>query len=179
MGKRGPRPTPTAIKARRGSERAMSNPHEPKPERCKPAAPRHMSAAAKKNWKPLVELLDAAGILTRADLTIVERYCETLVLWRQCREHLSEHGQVYEVKKWDAEQKEFATVGWRHFPQAKLISAHETALLQHERELGLTPSARTRLVSQERDPGRPPGDENDRNAQPTFKGPVLRGGKAG
>ena len=176
----------------RGSERARKNPDEPKPERCKPTGPRHLSKQAKKQWKAVVDLLDAMRVLTRADLVLVERYCEILILWRQCRDHIAENGLTYPLKKWhplkdngtDGDGKPnprggFEIVGYKEFPQAKLLKQYDIALLQHERELGLTPSARTRLAAVEApdDPGRPPGTREDRKTPASFSGPVLHSSK--
>lgn len=197
MGERGPRPIPSAILERRGSERARKNPDEPRPPRvAKPSAPRDMSPDAKKHWRKLVKLLDAMGVLTQADLVLVERYCELLAQWRAARAFINEKGSVYPVKKWNPHKDNgeergekrppggFEVVGFREFPQLKQLTKLDTALLQHEREMGLTPSSRTRLVVDgPREPGRPPGDAADRDTASTFKGPRLRsvggGGAAG
>jgi len=158
-----------------------------------------MTAEAKTHWRKLVKLLDAIGVLTRADLVLVERYCETLVQWRACRDFIKEKGMVYPVKKWNPHKDNgaekngtkrplggFEVVGFRDFPQVKNLTKLDTALLQHERELGLTPSSRTRLVADTplpRGAGRPPGDSEDRSTASTFNGPRLRsvggGGAAG
>lgn len=149
-----------------------------------------MSERAKKHWRPLVRLLDAIGVLTRADLVLVERYCETLVLWRDCRDFIADKGMVYPLKKWNPHKSNgkkrrggFEVVGFKEFPQVKTLRQLDATLLRHDRELGLTPSARTRLVADNPAmPGRPPGDAEDRNTAAAFRGPRLRsiaGGKAG
>ena len=137
MGQKGPRPTPTAILRMRGSKRGIyDRKGEPQPERGRPVCPSHLSVAARGIWKKLIPMLDATGVLTLIDAYTCERYCDTLARWRQCVRFLNKHGPTYEAKN---------GVIW-NYPQVKNGMAYSEALLRIEREVGLTPSARARLV---------------------------------
>lgn len=172
-GSRGPRPTPTEIKKRRGSPRAKyDNPKEPKPPRVsRPKAPRSLTKRAKKAWPKLAELLDGMGLLTEADLGVCERYLESWAIWREAVDFIDEKGLVMPVKKRTETRHPDGTVefgyeivGMKEFPQVRVVARFSSVLVAIERELGLTPSARTRIAVEDmpvRGVGRPPGSKKD------------------
>lgn len=184
MGKRGPQPTPTAIKAMRGSSRAKyDNPKEPKPARVsRPKPPAHMSDKAKAGWNGLVKILDATKVLTVADLRIVERYLETWSIWRDAVDYVAANGQTFEVKKaveGEDGSETLEVVGVKEYPQVRIIARYAVLLVAMERELGLTPAARTRIQVEskpKRGVGRPPGSKKDREIEEETKvdAPRLR-----
>lgn len=101
MGKRGPKPTPTAALARRGSWRAKERQGEPEPAlagTC-PEPPKHLAAAARKVWRESAPAFWASGILTLADANAFERYCEAVVFWRRVNRQLA---KLEDVTKDDA-----------------------------------------------------------------------------
>jgi phage terminase small subunit len=80
----GPRPTPTTTLARRGSWRANERSDEPTPAvasagDCIP--PKNLPRRAKVIWRSLVPGLQAAGLLTLADLPTFARYCRIYAAW--------------------------------------------------------------------------------------------------
>lgn len=117
----GPPRTPTSVLEKRGSwlvkDRKMT---EPQPERGRPTCPNALKDDARKLWRKLVPMLDAMGVLTRIDGTVLERYCVLMVKWRHNEAHPTE-------KSFD-----------------KGLRLNE-ALLKLEVQFGLTPSARARL----------------------------------
>lgn len=171
MGKPGPRPTPTETKRRRGSPHRSKHDREPKPRRWCPQAPSHLNPDAKKLWPRLVRILDSMGLMTLADKGIVERYLETYVVWKEAMDSIAGYGIVAPVKKWNSTVKNpdgskgaMETVAEKERPQVKIAARYANLLVVMERELGLSPSARTRIEvdnAPKQGVGRPPGSKKD------------------
>lgn len=86
MGKRGTKPTPTAILDARGSWRADRKTNEIKPPKTKPKCPSHLSKRAKTYWKNLIPILETMGVLTATDRNVLSRYCISMAQWREAVE---------------------------------------------------------------------------------------------
>lgn len=142
MGKRGPRPTPTAVLRARGSRRADRNPDrlEPEPPPGPPECPAWLNADAKVVWDQMVALLGEMGVLTKADGNALARYATMFVQWRQAQEFVLKHGFVYPLKSGTGVVK-----GFGQFPQVAIAARLSLALLKIEAEYGLTPSSRARI----------------------------------
>lgn len=67
MGKRGPKPKPTALKALAGSWRAGENPLEPKPKSGMPLKPTTLTEYESQWWDLIAASLLAQGTLTMTD----------------------------------------------------------------------------------------------------------------
>lgn len=146
MGERGPAPTPSNILQLRGSTLAGRNASEPTPEQARPRAPRYLLDDEKRLWRRVCDVLHAMGVMTRADVFALARYVELLSEYRKARTFLAEHGHQHPVKKWDRQQRKFVAVGFKTFPEVKTFLQITDRLLKLEREFGLTPSARTRIM---------------------------------
>jgi len=140
MGKRGPRPTPTAILKLRGSRRAGGRKGEPRPERRRPACPRWLDQAAKACWKQIVPQLEAMGVLTRIDANAVVRYCVLWSRWLQAEQFIAKHGAVYPLKDNSGRIRCL-----QQFPQVAIAHRLSIALSKIEAEFGMTPSSRSRI----------------------------------
>ena len=150
MARPGPRPTPTRILNLRGSWRAMRNPKEPQPKVAKPAAPAWLSDDAKAVFDVIAERLHATGVLTVADELALARYADLSVQYRRCAEFTAKHGDVHVTYGRPGPNGEQGRpTGIQVFPQAKLKLALASALLQLEREFGMTPAARAGLRTEE------------------------------
>ena len=91
MGKRGPAPTPTALKLLRGSRRV--NPNEPRPVPGAPTMPADLDAAEAACWHGLVAELDTCpGLLSRADRGILELAARLEPIYRAAAAHVRQHG---------------------------------------------------------------------------------------
>ncbi|MCC7137597.1 MAG: phage terminase small subunit P27 family [Planctomycetes bacterium] len=150
MPKPGPRPTPTRVLRLRGSWRAKRNSNEPQPKVVKPAAPAWLSDDAKKVFDEYAETLHASGVLTAVDQFALARYADLWSQYRRCAEFTAKHGEVWVVRgRPGPNGAEGRPVGFATYPQAKLKLALAAALLQLEREFGLTPAARAGLRTDE------------------------------
>lgn len=145
MGKRGPRPLPAAVLERRGSWRAnQARENAPVPPEGAPKQPGWLPPRSKKYWKPAIAILEHMGVVTKAEEVLVGRYCETIALWREMGAYIAKNGSTGESynKNGDPVKKKR--------PEAELYLAYSKQLLDIERELGLTPSARTRIAAKAR-----------------------------
>lgn len=139
MGKRGPRPTPTAIKLARGAARS-TNKNEPQPPTDGIVMPSHLDGVAAEKWQQLLPMLVATKVMTRADVDALARYCDLAAWWLKTRETLREHGDAYSVVN-DAGQVKY------HAQRPEVAIAHKLSqqLRSLEQDFGLNPSARTSL----------------------------------
>lgn len=133
MGKRGPRPTPTAVLKLRGSWRAKNNPDEPRAEG-EPEKPADLSEEAGKVWDRVVPLLLEMRVLGTIDGNLVVRYCNLTVRLRECDDKVAKVGSVIAV------EGKFVVSPWM-----KLSLQLAQELRRLEGELGMSPSARTRI----------------------------------
>ena len=98
MGKRGPKPTPTAILKLRGSRRANLRKGEPQPERKRPVCPRWLDATAKACWKDIVPQLHTMGVLMKIDANAIVRYCVLWSRWMKAEQFIAKHGETYPLR---------------------------------------------------------------------------------
>lgn len=150
MGARGPAPTPTAVLALRGSWRA-NRPNEPEPPKDRPPMPKHLSDAQKVIWRRVCKVLEQMRLLSIADAYLIERYCVFFCRWRDCEAYVAKHGVSYPIKSDDPSYYVAklpaggAVIGFVEHPQLTESHRLDAALKQIEGQLGLSPSARTRL----------------------------------
>src|SRR4051794_40273090 len=110
MGQRGPTTTPTAIKEARGTFRAdRAARNEAKPQG-KPTCPSWLNADGKKEFRRIVKLLSAMGLVGAADANPHARYATTWVRWRQTVQMIEKTGEV-SVYKDDAEKVKAVQAG--------------------------------------------------------------------
>lgn len=164
MGLRGPAPTPSKVLEARGSWRANVNPAQPIAEPGRPTCPKTLSKPAKAIWRRLMPMLEKMGVLAKIDGGVIERYCVYFARWRECEEFIAKNGLTYTLKS--EEQSQFVgrmkdgllLVKFVEYPQVKESHRLDRALKQFEDRLGLSPSARSRLVAtQQEDSHEPSG----------------------
>ncbi len=157
MTRPGPPPTPTKILDARGSWRAKERKHEPQGPAGKPYCPRALVGDGRRLWRRVTKMLKAMRVLTLADEFAVARYCQLLSEWWTLTQFVATNGHVHSVSvtdtrdgkdpKTDAPYKtQLRGVSFREFPQVKIRERIGAELRQLEDRLGLTPSARARLV---------------------------------
>lgn len=144
MGLRGPPPTPTPILKSRGSwlAKRRKKQGELEPDVATRAnCPEWLDEEAKKCWRSLAKRLMASRILSENEFNALARYCVLWSHWRKDVEFLEKFGR-YRIVKDEAGN----VAGVEHFPQVASSIKLNTALIILEREFGLTPSARTRIL---------------------------------
>ena len=136
MSKPGPRPLPNSVKAARGTLRKhRMTPGSPVPKPGTPSAPDFLTADARREWKRLVPLLRARGLLELVDRAALACYCSA---W----------GDIVDASRVIAEQGSTCSS-----PRGQLVSHPDLRRLEKARqtlrqfasEFGLSPSARTRV----------------------------------
>lgn len=143
MGRRGPTPEPSAIKALKGTGGA--SPAEPKPRPVRPKCPKYLSKIARKEWKRVVPELDRLGILTCVDGAALEAYCNAYANMVEAQTYLNENGWSFVTDK--------GYVGQR--PEVAIVNKSLAAIKAFCAEFGLTPSARARMAI----PGKPEAED--------------------
>jgi phage terminase small subunit len=79
MGRRGPAPTPSALKRLRGETRpSRLNHHEPVPAADVPKLPADMDADAKVVWRRVMRDMRHTGVIRAADADVLRCYCEAV-----------------------------------------------------------------------------------------------------
>lgn len=148
MSPRGRRPTPTAKKRLAGNPgKRRLNPSEPKPRTAFPRLPRSLlDARAKCEWYRIKEEARRLGLVTPLDAGILAGYCELWSRWSVAQESL--HKTALLVKNIRGEIVPNPLVGI----EVRLLREMRAYMV----ELGLTPSARSRIqlapTDQEEDP---------------------------
>lgn len=132
---RGTKPTPTHLKLIRGNPgKRKINKREPKPKSGMPPAPSELDARGKKEWARINKSLDGLGLLTSADAAVLALYCAAYSAWCAAQKELKA-GHV--VKAGNGTP----------IPSPWLVISNRSAdqIVKFGAELGLTPSARSRL----------------------------------
>ena len=139
MGARGPTPTPSIIKERRGTyrpDRAPKNEAAPNlatGEQLK--APDWLSEGAREKWNELALRLHNQGLLTELDLDTFAAYCTAWANWRDAEESVRREGATTKA------QSGYQAVS----PHVTRARNHLAEVIKLSGLLGLNPSARTRI----------------------------------
>ncbi|WP_375173706.1 phage terminase small subunit P27 family [Pseudooceanicola sp.] len=133
---RGRKPKPTALKLLEGNPGGRPINHdEPKPTRSRPTCPSHLSPTAKAEWKRIAEEMENVGLLTRIDRVALAVYCQAYGKWVEAERKLAETPPLLKMPSGYIQVSPWVTISNK---QAELMAKYMA-------ELGLTPSARSRL----------------------------------
>lgn len=147
MGKRGPKPQPTAIRllegglSRRGSE---NEPRPPIPVEI-PEPPIYLKGYALEEWNRVIGDLYSTGVYANLDQTMLSAYCMSFGRWIQAELDLERmasvdpatHGAMIKTTNGNAIQN----------PLVGVASTARRDMQRLAAEFGLTPSSRTQLDS--------------------------------
>lgn len=100
-----------------------------------PRCPAHLNDLARKEWRRLATPLHEAGLLTLADRAALAAYCAAYARWVEAEEHLSKGPPLIKTPSGYVQQSPWLTVANKQLEIMGRFMA----------ELGLSPSARTRL----------------------------------
>jgi P27 family predicted phage terminase small subunit len=138
---RGRIPKPTEHKRLTGTLRpSRANPAEPVVEIEAPPRPEHLSPEARQEWDRVLPILLDMRVLSPGDMATLATYAVAYGRWAAAERELSENGVVVKSPNGYPIQNPF-------------LSVANTAIQQMERacvQLGLTPSARTRVHAKEK-----------------------------
>lgn len=136
MAGKGRPPKPTAIKELEGNPgKRPLNKNEPRPKQKAPKCPSWLEPDAKKEWRRLSKELEAMGLLTQVDMAAFAGYCQAFARWKEAEEFISKHGSILKTSSGYIQQ----------IPQVSIAQQNLKQIRNFCSELGLSPSARSRL----------------------------------
>jgi P27 family predicted phage terminase small subunit len=137
MGKRGPKPKPTAVKERQGTLYAYRQKNEPTPEVEIPPKPSWVKGQAAKHWKQIAPVLVANGLLTKLDAIALSILCRDLGIAIDADERVARDGVIVESPRAGTEYQNpalgIANQAWKRV--ARMLT-----------QFGMSPSARAGLA---------------------------------
>lgn len=137
MARRGPAPTPTALKLARGETRPSGlNYEEPTPRRRLPTMPKDIDPEARRVWRRVLREMGETRVVTAADADLLRAYCEAVASYVRNRRLLSESGALVRGARGRDLVKS---------PLHQIVREERDAIRLLARELGLSPSARVGL----------------------------------
>jgi P27 family predicted phage terminase small subunit len=131
----GRRPKPSKLRALQGIPSHKLAKNEPEPLEIEPAMPPSLSDRAREVWKAAVDQLVPLGIVTETDGAVLGIFCQATADVEEHQQHIEDHGRYQHSAKGHAT---------RH-PANILLREALDRQLRSAIELGLTPSARTRV----------------------------------
>lgn len=146
MGKRGPKPKPTALKRHLGNPgKRTLNENEPLPPDVEVTAPSILRANARPFWDDMAPTLIAMKILTVVDAMAFARYCNLLVQYQALGDFLLDVKKGIWATTLGVKNEKGKLVRVVELPQSRLYKQVQVQMLAIEREFGLTPAARSTL----------------------------------
>lgn len=116
------------------------NRNEPKPLPGSPKPPKGMSKEARKEWNRIVKVLEPTRLLTLADRTVLEGYCNEYCTYQKTQEILNRTGILI-----PSADKKSVIVN----PALRQSERSQKLIIRYLTELGLSPSSRARLAAGE------------------------------
>ena len=154
----GRKPKPSALKRLQGNPgHRKLNRAEHMPDATVPDCPDWLRDEAKAEWERVVFALHECGILTNIDRAALAAYCQAYARWREAEEIVAGSAQILKT----AEGSVYIS------PALGAASMALKQLLAFAVQLGMTPSARSRIVVT------PPKNE------PTLADVLFEGAKQG
>jgi len=137
MGKRGPAPTPTALKVLRGETRpSRINRHEPAPVGELIPIPADISPEAQAVWRRVLKEFGHTGVIRGADNDVMRIYCETVARYEKASRLLDASGPLVKGARSGEAVKN---------PLHQIVRDNAVLVRALAGELGLTPAARVGL----------------------------------
>ena len=138
MATRGRKPKPTALKVLEGNPgKRPLNDREPVPPKATLKCPAWLLPEAKMEWKRLAPALEAMGVLTMADLTAFEGYCQAYARWKEAEAFITQHGSIFQTPSGYVQQ----------VPQVSIAQQNLKIMQSFCSEFGLTPATRARIIA--------------------------------
>ena len=137
MGRRGPKPTPTATLKIRGSRLAAGRADNARVKVALPSMPRWLGVHARREWRRVARPLRDAGILTELDRTMLALYCCAVDDFLTCREIIARDGSILTSAK-----------GGRYqHPAVGMMTNAWSRVLKSGAEFGLSPVSRPSIYA--------------------------------
>jgi len=137
VGKRGPAPTPTALKVLRGSRPSTINHQEPKPEIGAGDPPSWLGDEAIEYWREYAPKLENLGVLCETDRTAFALLAHTWGQWCEARLELAANESVQTSASGHSQVTPWVTI-------ARQLQAD---YLRQASKFGMNPSDRTGITA--------------------------------
>ena len=138
MAQRGRKPKPSALKELEGNPgKREINTNEPHPVKKAPPCPKWLEPDAKKEWRRLAKQMEQLGILTEVDMSAFAGYCQAYARWKEPEEFITQHGTIVKTP----------SGYWQQVPQVSIAQTYLKIMNKFCEQFGLTPSARSRIVT--------------------------------
>ncbi len=145
---RGRLPTPTALKLLRGnpSHRPI-NPDEPEITVAEPCAqpPKNLTPGAREEWFAQFPILTASRVLTKADIAVFAMYCRYYDMWQVYDLEMQKKGPYGIMRKRNRKGEEVGDAYSFYNPAWVVMNRSALMCNRFAAELGMTPSARSRV----------------------------------
>lgn len=111
---------------------------------------------AKKEWKRMAKQMEQLGILTEIDMAAFAGYCQAYARWKEAEEFITQHGTIVKTP----------SGYWQQVPQVSIAQTYLKIMNKFCEQFGLTPSARSRIVTDN-------GDDKESDAMELL---LIKGG---
>lgn len=138
MGKRGPKPKPTALRVFEGTRIRDPNDRSGEPMADiseAPEMPAWLGSYGEAEWSRMVPILSSIGCFTASDWTVFGQYCGALDRFHAAREDMAKTGMFLETEK-----------GRIANPALKAVKEATDQIVRIGNMFGMSPSARVGLV---------------------------------
>jgi len=139
MGRRGPKPTPTAVLQLRGSWRAKESKRKGEAKFSGPAPrrPRGLGRIAAAEWNRVAPILAKQGLLTEVDRTALEAYCIWYEIYRKLLAALNRKG------------KKALAIGTTDYNRVQSAMSDASAnMMRNAACFGITPADRSKVQTE-------------------------------
>ena len=137
---KGRKPKPTALRLVEGNrEHRPLNNLEPKPPAIAPRCPRHLDRQARKIWRLTTKVMAEMGTLAVSDQAVIAGFCAQYSRWIKAEERLAASEGP------DKEVMQTVNGHWIQNPWLGISNRAHDKMVKLAAELGLTPTARTRI----------------------------------
>lgn len=166
----GPPPEPTELKKLKGNPgKRPLNENEPQPDiadKC-PEPPAYMPKYAKQEWRYQAQKLWKIGLFTKIDRGVFIAYC---MAWNRFREAEDEIAAIIKGGQKNALMIQTKNGNYVHNPAVSISKGALEDLVKYAQQLGMTPSARTRISTSPKKPTTVPDAKKDdgKKTKPNF-----------
>lgn len=145
----GRRPKPLAIHKLNGNPRHMSKAElngddNPKPALTAPEMPKGLPRAARREFRRMVPLLQAIGVISEVDGLALAEYCRAHALIEQAQKEIDKNGMTF-ITHFEDKDGNVIAGDIKANPACSILSTQQKVMKSFLIEFGLTPASRSKL----------------------------------
>lgn len=150
-------PKPLAVHRLNGNPRHFTKAQldgvdNPQPEIASPEMPRGMGRAANREWKRIVPMLLANGLLTEIDGMELACYCRTCAAIEELHRDIKKHGHILIEPIFNKLGEQLAEKHYAN-PAVGMLRQAEKNMASFATKFGLDPASRSKLKVEKKDKG--------------------------